>query len=103
MSVELHTRFGWGSASIILAEGRFARGGLDANELDDYWLLCRLVVHSSLRGQGWGRKMVEWLQSKVNKIVVHPGGYDEEPGKAESFYRHMGFLETDIGFVWVKE
>lgn len=98
--IEMRTRFSWGTASILLVEGSSCLGGLDAQRMLDHWYLTRLVVRPQARGEGWGRKMIEWLQSKADKIIVDPGGYDMEQDKIESFYKHMGFIEKSRRFVW---
>lgn len=87
---------------IMLMEGIFCRGGLDADCLPNGdWYLSRLIVKPQWRSHGLGGKMIRMLKAYVTtRIIVHPGGYDMEQEKIESFYRYMGFIETEEGFIW---
>lgn len=101
-NITMRTNFGFGSASVLLrVEGGGCAGGLDATETPTgSWYLSRLVVKPEARGGGWGRAMIEWLQSQVKVIIVYPGGYDMEQEKIEAFYKHMGFVGHPEGFIW---
>jgi len=87
---------------IMLMDEGACIGGLDADLMGDYWYLSRLIVKPNGRGKGYGRKMIEVLKENCDgiRIVVYPGGYDLAQKDIESFYKHMGFLETDDGFIW---
>jgi predicted GNAT family N-acyltransferase len=101
MTIEMQTRISGDTVSVLLTEGNRCSGGLDAMKTPSgTWYLSRLVVKPEVRGQGWGRKMVEWLQSQVKAIIVTPSGYDMEQDKIEAFYKHMGFVDTAEGFIW---
>lgn len=88
--------------SILLLFNNFPIGGLDASILDEPgdWQLNRLIVQPKFRNVGLGSQMLKKLQNRSNKIIVHPGGYDLDLDEVINFYKHMGFKETNAGYIW---
>lgn len=102
MDIEMRRSICYGFANVLLVNNGACLGGLDAHKSDHYWYLTRLIVKPMARGNGYGKKMIEWLQSQeqVKEILVHPGGYDLELERIISFYEHMGFKEYQEGYIW---
>ena len=72
----------------------------------EYWWLARVVVRKEHRMKGLGRKLLDELKKKAKgiKIVVCPGGYDITQKEQFTFYRKMGFVETEEGSMeWMEK
>jgi len=81
-----------------------ATASADLVQEAEWWISRVLVQPKELRGQGIGTQLMEVLQSHIKKgqrLVVFPGGYDQDRDRQEAFYRKCGFVDsTEGGLVW---
>ena len=74
-----------------------------ADKIGDIWHISRVNVHRAVRGQGLGSKMLQRIIHEVKlhevkcNIIVHPGGYNEDPERQFAFYKKNGFVERERG------
>jgi len=89
----------------------FENGVAEASTMGDgFWNINRVLVNPKiLRGKGIGSKLLQELIEKIRnadgkKIIVWPGGYDDNKKKQVNFYIKNGFKKYKEGyFLWLKK
>jgi len=69
-------------------------GGLRASYLGQTFLISWLVVLPALRGQGWGKKLMEAAEAKAKDLVCKQINVDTLSFQAPEFYKSLGYEET---------
>jgi hypothetical protein len=89
------------SISAYLVSNRFLiQGIVSADFLGNYWWLSRALINPPpARNIGLGSKMLQLLiqeikKQPIKKIVVEPGGYDNNPKQQRNFYYKNGFKDS---------
>lgn len=78
-----------------------------ANFVGNYWFINRVLVNpKSHRGQGIGSQLLQTLIKEIKKIndikiIVTPGGYENDQERQNNFYTKNGFVEEEDCFTHV--
>lgn len=89
-----------GYVTAFVTHDAFNRSIAEAMELKpSVWMLNRLLVPASMRGQGVGGAVINALVRElkaidVRLILVTPGGYDSDPERVVKFYKAHGFVDV---------
>lgn len=105
-----YTSFSHDQHVCILWRGEGVRdtGTAEADDLGDgvWWVARVLVQPPKNRGRGIGTELVRRMQREVvgfgcKKLIVAPGGYDEDHERQRGFYLHCGFVQDEKdSMVW---
>lgn len=65
----------------------------------DSWYISRVLVAQSFRGKGIGSKVLQILLNEIKKaggkkVIVTPGGYDNNKEQQFNFYLKNGFTHS---------
>lgn len=87
-----------------------AEANIDSQDVDA-WYISRVFVKEHLRGKSIGSQVLQTLLSEIKKqntkkVIVSPGGYDNDKDRQFNFYLKNGFkhsIENDEILVYTYE
>lgn len=80
-------------------ENNFYSSTASADFIADHWFINRVLVNpKSHRGKGIGTQLLQTLIKEIrkhdnNKIIVTPGGYENDQERQNNFYLKNGFVQ----------
>lgn len=97
ISQPTHVTISW-----YVGSGFVERATVSADLVDQWWINRVLVQPESNRGLGIGSHLLKMLKEEVKKqggtkIVVAPGGYDQNKDRQVRFYKKHNFIEYEQG------
>ena len=88
-------------SAYLVSDRCLMQGVVSADFLGEYWWLSRALVNPpEARNIGLGSKMLQLLiqeiklQPFIRKIIVEPGGYDNNTKQQRNFYYKNGFKDS---------
>lgn len=88
------------SISVLLViDGKVSIASAD-NLMDGRWWISRVKLQGLQTGKGFGTMLLKKLVTEImsfgdTKIIVAPGGYNENKEQQVNFYKKNGFVDTE--------